>query len=68
MKGPGDMEVVIKAKANGDFTVESSSRETYRVLVVLKAAVKAVEQAVNRKQGRLLLPASHHDSFTRNGE
>lgn len=68
MKAPVEgLEVVIKATPNGDYTVESNSRENYRVLHALKAIVKDMEKAVNAKRGRLLLPASHLDQFTLNG-
>lgn len=67
MKAPGDMEIVLKVKANGDFTVESSSRETYRVFKALVAAAQEINRGMNAKKGRLMLPRNYADAYEMNG-
>ena len=59
------LEIVVKAAANGAFTVESNSRESYRVLHVLRTIVQCMDNEVNRQRGRLLLDQNHTGRFER---
>lgn len=65
MKAPGDIEIVIKARADGNFTVESSSREIYRNMQVLRVALQSMVNEANRLRGKLLLPNNHVGHFER---
>ena len=59
------LEIVVKAAANGDFSVESNSRESFRVLRTLKAVVAAMDLEINRQRGRLVLAQDHTGHFER---
>lgn len=61
----GDLEIVIKVKRNGDFTVESNSREKFRVLRALSMVAKEMVLEMNRLNGALLSPSDHVGRFER---
>jgi hypothetical protein len=67
VKAPNELEIVVRVRPNGDFRVEASSRETFRIFHALKAVVREMERGINAKKGRLLLPNSHADKFEMNG-
>lgn len=64
MKAPSEgLEIVIKAKPGGDWTVEANSRDNYRVVHALRCVLKSMDMELNRLKGRLILPNSHADQF-----
>ena len=60
-----ELEVVVRYKANGDFTVTSNSRENHRVLRVLKRVAREIELEMNRVNGKLVMPETHVGHFER---
>lgn len=57
------LEIVVKCDANGDFRVESNSRENFRVFMALKAVLKSMAREINRQHGRLTLDNNHEGRF-----
>lgn len=58
------LEVVVKVKPCGDFSIESNTRENIRVYRVLLLAAKRMQALLNRRDPAVILPSNHKDFYT----
>ncbi len=56
-----DLEIVLKIKQNGDFSVSSNTRENFRVFRALSFVVYQLKRMMNNKAPNLVMPSNHKD-------